>query len=150
MSELLDYHVGLMRGYLLAQNAPQQIMHSLDVLLAGYQSRAGEKIGKREIKLREDHKEERPVRNRSDMFDSHEEPGEYQHRVEVTPAERKVLMQPYEHYEWSPEQEKLIRDNIDKGVVALAKMLGLDYSRVLRHVKKMRQEGLLPPKQKAG
>jgi hypothetical protein len=45
-AQLLDYHVGLMRGYLLANNAPTQILNALDVLLGGYQSKAGEVIGK--------------------------------------------------------------------------------------------------------
>lgn len=41
----IDYHVGLMRGYLLAHNAPTQILHALDVLLTTYRSKAGEVIG---------------------------------------------------------------------------------------------------------
>lgn len=41
----LDYHVGLMRGYLLANNAPTQILHALDILLTNYRSQAGESIG---------------------------------------------------------------------------------------------------------
>lgn len=45
MPEDLDYHVGLMRGYLLAHNAPTQILHALDILLSDYRSKAGEVIG---------------------------------------------------------------------------------------------------------
>lgn len=50
--EHIDYHVGLMRGYLLAQNPPTQILHALDVLLSDYRSKAGEVIGSNlEIKV---------------------------------------------------------------------------------------------------
>lgn len=38
---LIDYYVGIMRGYLLAKDAPQQVLHALDILLTGYRSRAG-------------------------------------------------------------------------------------------------------------
>lgn len=44
---LLDYQVGLLRGYLLAHNAPTQILHALDLLLADYRSKAGPVIGAR-------------------------------------------------------------------------------------------------------
>lgn len=47
----LDYHVGLMLGYLLAQNAPTQILHALDVLLTDYRSKSGPLIGKAEISI---------------------------------------------------------------------------------------------------
>lgn len=39
--EHLDYHVRLLRGYLLATNAHQTILHALSVLLTGYRSKAG-------------------------------------------------------------------------------------------------------------
>ncbi len=45
MSQLLDYHVGLLRGFVLAHNAPTQILHALDVLLTDYRSKAGPVIG---------------------------------------------------------------------------------------------------------
>lgn len=41
----LDYHVGLLRGFILANNAHQSILHALDVLLTGYKSCAGPLIG---------------------------------------------------------------------------------------------------------
>lgn len=43
--KLIDYYVGLLRGYCIALNAPTQILHALDILLTGYRSRAGEVIG---------------------------------------------------------------------------------------------------------
>lgn len=52
MTQLLDYHVGLLRGYLLATNAHQQILHVLEVLLEGYKSKAGEIIGEKKIDVR--------------------------------------------------------------------------------------------------
>lgn len=46
MSErLTDYYVGLLRGYILAHNAPQQIQHALEELLTYYRSQAGALIG---------------------------------------------------------------------------------------------------------
>lgn len=42
----VDFHVGLVKGYMLALNAPTQILHALEVLLTDYRSRAGEVIGK--------------------------------------------------------------------------------------------------------
>lgn len=44
-NRLIDYYVGLLRGYLLAHNAPQQILHALEELLADYRSKAGAIIG---------------------------------------------------------------------------------------------------------
>lgn len=41
----LDYHVGLLRGFVLAHNAPTAILHALDVLLTDYRSKAGDVIG---------------------------------------------------------------------------------------------------------
>lgn len=43
----LDYHVGLLRGFVLAHNAPTAILHALDVLLTDYRSKAGAVIGSR-------------------------------------------------------------------------------------------------------
>lgn len=45
--EHVDYHVGLVRGYILAHNAPTIILHALDRLLDGYISKAGPVIGAR-------------------------------------------------------------------------------------------------------
>lgn len=46
--QLTDYYVGMMRGYLLAKDAPQQVLQALDHLLTGYRSRAGALIGESE------------------------------------------------------------------------------------------------------
>ncbi len=43
--EHVDYHVGLLRGFVLAHNAPTQILHALDVVLTDYRSKAGPLIG---------------------------------------------------------------------------------------------------------
>lgn len=43
---LQDYYVGMLQGYLLAQNAPQKLFNALDHLVSGYRSRAGDMIGK--------------------------------------------------------------------------------------------------------
>lgn len=45
---LIDYYVGLLRGYLLAHNAPQQILHALEELLTHYRTKAGPLIGEQE------------------------------------------------------------------------------------------------------
>lgn len=44
MTQLLDYHVGILRGYMLALNAPTQVLNALDVLLGDYRSKAGPEI----------------------------------------------------------------------------------------------------------
>ena len=43
--EHVDYHVGLLRGFILAHNAPTQILHALDIVLTDYRSKAGALIG---------------------------------------------------------------------------------------------------------
>jgi hypothetical protein len=45
MTQLLDYHVGILRGYMLALNAPTQVLNAVDILLQHYKSKAGLVIG---------------------------------------------------------------------------------------------------------
>jgi DNA-binding NarL/FixJ family response regulator len=45
MIEHVDYHVGILRGFILAHNAHQQVLHALDVVLTDYRSKAGPLIG---------------------------------------------------------------------------------------------------------
>lgn len=79
MRQDFDYHVGVMRGYLLALNAPTQVLHALDVLLAGYTSRAGDVIG------------------------NHAPPA-LPPAVKVTPQEIKALLQPEKPIEEAPSE----------------------------------------------
>ncbi|WP_299074753.1 hypothetical protein [uncultured Paraglaciecola sp.] len=51
--EAKDYHVGLVRGFILGQNAPTIVLHALDCIVDGVKSRAGEKIGRAEAMVTE-------------------------------------------------------------------------------------------------
>ena len=43
--EHVDYHVGILRGFILAHNAHQSVLHALNVVLTDYRSKAGQLIG---------------------------------------------------------------------------------------------------------
>lgn len=43
--EHVDYHVGILRGFVLAHNAHSMVLHALDVVLADHRSKAGPLIG---------------------------------------------------------------------------------------------------------
>lgn len=105
----LDYHVGILRGYMLALNAPTQVLHAVEILLENYQSKAGPLIGARqEIKL-----DTRP-------FHSPDARHLAEKIVEVStkspPHDKFDDNPPVEKsYFWTNEQDKLLREMYERG-----------------------------------
>lgn len=93
----LDYHVGLLRGFVLAHNAPTAILHALDVLLTDYRSKAGDVIGAA------------PKPNRTELI----LPDMGSIKIPKLSEEAKETIKDTieeKHFFWTPAEDKLLED----------------------------------------
>lgn len=108
MKHDVDYHVGILRGFVLAHNAHQTVLHALDVLLTDYRSKAGESIGRTEPE---------PPLIIKDL------PIKIEHKLaEITPED-----EPKNNYFWSSKDDEILYQLYcveGKGPAAIADIVG--------------------------
>lgn len=112
----VDYHIGLLRGFLIATNAHQTILHALEVVLTHKQNN-GEVIGKAEpVKITE-------IREAAKT-------------IEVTKEEKEAAEQEIEKKKvfsrWTPEETDQIKKLHNSGatVGAISSVMNKAYSKI--------------------
>lgn len=136
----LDYHVGLLRGFVLAHNAPTQILHALDVLLTDYRSKAGPVIGSQE---------QAPRRTEIIIPDMMPLKKPEESMLSEDQAEEIIKKQENRKLFWSPADDDQLYDLYcvqDKGPTFISKKIGRTYASITGRI---RNKKLVRANQKA-
>lgn len=138
--EFVDYHVGMVRGFLYGKDAPPNILSSLKIILEGYHSKAGEKIATLDKDV---------IGNRDEGQTLSEHIREVHSAPEISRGNVSELFthkkaEPGKRKEWTNKDEEIIKQYYNtESADQIGERLGRPKTQVYNRIHKMKKEGRL-------